>query len=159
MKGHGGALIRRLRRRRRPLALGRPIGEASPVKIFKTRTRVRYAETDAAGIVYYNNFFVYFELGRVEMFRELGLAYDWRLPIADTACRFRASARFDDSLEIHSFVEELRSKGFRIGCKVHRVEEGGALTLLAEGHTAMVTVGEDRRPVALPDDFRKALSA
>ena len=128
------------------------------MRIFKTRTRVRYAETDAAGIVYYNNFFVYFELGRVEMFRELGLAYDWRLPIAETACRFHASARFDEPLEIHSFVEELRSKGFRIGCKVHRLE-GEQLILLAEGHTAMVTVGEDRRPVALPDDFRKALSA
>lgn len=128
------------------------------MKIYRTRARVRYAETDAAGIVYYNNFFVYFELGRVELFRELGLAYDWRLPIAETACRFHASARFDDLLEIHSFVEELRSKGFRIGCKVHRVD-GEALTLLAEGHTAMVTVGEDRRPVPLPDDFRRALSA
>jgi acyl-CoA thioester hydrolase len=128
------------------------------VKIYRTRARVRYAETDAAGIVYYNNYFVYFELGRVELFRELGLAYDWRLPIAETACRFHASARFDDLLEIHSFVEELRSKGFRIGCKVHRVD-GEALTLLAEGHTAMVTVGEDRRPVPLPDAFRRALSA
>lgn len=128
------------------------------MRVFKTRTRVRYAETDAAGIVYYNNFFVYFELGRVELFRELGLAYDWRLPIAETACRFHASARFDDLLEIHSTVEELRSKGFRIGCKVFRLE-GEASVLLAEGHTAMVTVGEDRRPVALPDDFRRALSA
>lgn len=128
------------------------------MKIYRTRARVRYAETDAAGIVYYNNYFVYFELGRVELFRELGLAYDWRLPIAETACRFHASARFDDLLEIHSFVEELRSKGFRIGCKVHRVD-GEALTLLAEGHTAMVTVGEDRRPVPLPDAFRRALSA
>ena len=128
------------------------------MRVFKTRVRVRYAETDAAGIVDDNNFFVYFELGRVEMFRELELPYDWRLPIVETACRFHASARFDDSLEIDSSVEELRSKGFRIGCKVYRLE-GEERVLLAEGHTAMVTVGEDRRPVPLPDAFRHALSA
>lgn len=119
---------------------------------------MRYAETDASGIVYYNSYFLYFELGRVEMFRELGLPYDWHLPIVDTTCRFRASARFDDLLEIDSTVEEVRSKGFRIGCKVHRVTEGQPHELLAEGHTSMVTVGEDRRPVALPEAFRVAFA-
>ena len=134
------------------------------MKIFKTSTRVRYAETDAAGIVYYNNFFVYFELGRIEMFRELGLPYDWRLPIAETGAVFHASASFDDLLEIHSFVSQIRSKGFRIGCRVYRVDENGnggerKLTLLAEGFTAMVTIDESRRPVPLPDDFRRAFEA
>lgn len=124
--------------------------------IFRHRTRARYAETDASGIVYYNSYFVYFELGRIEMFRQLGLPYDWRLPIAETHCRFRSPARFDDLLEIHSFVAELRSKGFRIGHRVHRVEPQDALTLLADGFTAMVTVGEDRRPAPLPAAFRTA---
>ncbi|MCC6751479.1 MAG: acyl-CoA thioesterase [Deltaproteobacteria bacterium] len=129
-------------------------------RTFSTRTRVRFAETDASGIVYYNNYFVYFEVGRIEMFRELGLPYDWRIPIAETHCRFRASARFDELLEVHSFVEEVRSKGFRIGHRVHRVDgpdEG--LALLAEGYTAMVHVGEDRRPRLLPTEFRAALDA
>jgi len=129
---------------------------------FVTRIRARYCETDASGIVYYNSYFVYFELGRVEMFRELGLPYDWRLPIADAACRYHASARFDDLLEIHSFVEEIRSCGFRIGHRVFRVDETEAAaepTLLVEGHTSMVTVGDDRRPTPLPEAFRAALDA
>jgi acyl-CoA thioester hydrolase len=130
-------------------------------KLFVTRTRARYGETDASGIVYYNSYFVYFELGRVEMFRELGLPYDWRLPIADTACRYHASARFDDLLEIRSFVEEIRSCGFRIGGRVYRVIEADPAaepTLLVEGHTSMVTVDADRRPTPLPDAFRAALT-
>ncbi|GEM_PF-772535 len=126
------------------------------MRIFKTRTRVRYAETDAAGIVYYNNFFVYFELGRIEMFRELGLPYDWRLPIPETYAKFHASATFDDPLEIQSFVEETRRCGFRIGCRVFRVREGEEPVLLAEGYTSMVTVDEAKKPVPLPEAFREA---
>ncbi len=129
------------------------------MKVFTTRTRARYADTDTSGIVYYASYFLYFETGRVEMFRELGLPYDYRLPIVETSCRYRAPARFDDLLEIHSFVEETRSKGFRIGHKVHRVGADGTLELLVEGHTAMVTVGEDRKPVALPQQFRQAFDA
>ncbi len=129
------------------------------MRIFTTRTRARYADTDASGIVYYASYFLYFETGRVEMFRELGLPYDYHLPIVDTACRYRAPARFDDLLEIHSYVEEVRSKGFRIGHRVHRVEPEGSLQLLVEGHTSMVTVGEDRKAVALPQSFRDAFGA
>jgi acyl-CoA thioester hydrolase len=141
------------------------------MKVFKTQTRVRYAETDAAGIVYYGNFLVYFELGRIEMFRELGIPYNRRLPIAETYCKYHASARFDDLLEIHSSVTQLRSKGFRLGCRVYRIAEGEAgrqsdsatsnhakPVLLAEGYTAMVTVGDDHRPIELPEAFRRAFS-
>ncbi|MCC6898573.1 MAG: acyl-CoA thioesterase [Polyangiaceae bacterium] len=128
------------------------------MKVFSTRLRVRYADTDTSGIVYYASYFLYFETGRVEMFRELGLPYDYHLPIVETACRYRAPARFDDLLEVQSFVEETRSKGFRIGHRVHRVLDGGALELLVEGHTAMVTVGEDRRAVPLPLRFVEAFA-
>jgi acyl-CoA thioester hydrolase len=128
------------------------------MKRYKTRTRVRYAETDATGIAYYASYFLYFEVGRIEMFRELGLPYDARLPIAETTCRYRASARFDELLEIQSFVAELRSKGFRIGCEVYRVKDDGELELLVEGHTSMVTVGDDGKPAPLPEEFRAAFS-
>ena len=66
---------------------------------FRTQTRVRYAETDATGIVYYANYLIYFELGRIEMFRELGLSYDRHLPIVETGCRYHASASFDAPLD------------------------------------------------------------
>jgi acyl-CoA thioester hydrolase len=127
------------------------------MKIFTTRTRARYAETDASGIVYYNSYLIYFEVGRVEMFRELGLPYDARLPIVETRVRYRAPARFDELLEIHSFVEELRTRAFRIGHRVYRVGKDDGLELLVEGSTAMVTTDEARKPVPLPELFRRAL--
>lgn len=136
------------------------------MKTYTTRTRVRYAETDAAGIVYYNNFFVYFELGRVELFRELGLPYDWRLPIAETYCRYHASARFDDELEIRTSLKQVRSKGFRLGCEVYRLRPAngdsdgvGEPELLVEGYTAMVTLDDDGATVELPPAFRAAFDA
>ena len=126
------------------------------MRVFKTKTRVRYAETDATGIAYYNSYFVYFELGRIEMFRELGLTYDRHLPIVDTRCLYRASAEFDDLLEIHTFVEEIRAKGFRLGCEVYKIEEGSQAVLLVEGYTAMVTVDDDGNPVPIPKTYRLA---
>jgi len=124
---------------------------------YVTTTRVRYAETDASGIVYYANYFVFFELGRLAMFRELGLPYDWRLPIRDTYCRYHASARFEDELEIRTRVLEVRGKGFKLGSEVFRKGEGES-ELLVEGYTVMVTVDDDGEICELPEAFREAFS-
>jgi acyl-CoA thioester hydrolase len=124
-------------------------------RVFKAYTRVRYAETDASGIVYYNNYFVYFELGRIEMFRALGLVYDRHLPIAETSCRFLASARFDDELEIRTWLDGVRRCGFALASEVHRL--GPEPTLLARGVTAMVTADDQGRPIPLPPALRRAL--
>ena len=125
---------------------------APTMKRFSTTTRVRYAETDASGIVYYNNYFVYFEVGRVELFRQLGLPYDRRLPIVEARCRYHASARFDDLLRIETFVEQLRTRAFRIGSRVYRDRQ-----LLVEGHVAMATVDDQGQLIPLPDVFRETL--
>ncbi|MBN1771818.1 MAG: acyl-CoA thioesterase [Deltaproteobacteria bacterium] len=122
-----------------------------------TRLRARYAETDATGIVYYNAYFVYLEVGRIELFRELGLTYDRHLPIVETGCRYHASALFDDLLEVETSVAEVRSKGFRLDGKVFRVGADGSRTLLVEGFCSMVTVDDENRPVPLPPAFRAAL--
>jgi acyl-CoA thioester hydrolase len=126
------------------------------MRTFTTRLRARYAETDATGIVYYNVYFVYLEVGRIELFRELGLTYDRHLPIVETGCRYHASAVFDDLLEVETSVGEVRSKGFRLDGRVFRVEPDGTRTLLVEGFCAMVTVDDDNRPVPLPPAFRAA---
>jgi len=125
-------------------------------RVFTTRTRVRYAETDASGIVYYGSYFVYFELGRIEMFRALGLRYDHHLPIVETRCRFHASARFDDELEIRTRVERVGRTSFSIASEVHRM--GHEPALLARGVTAMVTVDDDVQPIPLPEGFRRAFA-
>ena len=128
------------------------------MRIHRTRLRARYAETDATGIIYYNSYFVYFEVGRVEMFRALGLPYDWRLPIVETHCRYRASARFDDLLEVETCVEEIRTRAFRMAQRVVRLPEapeGGPGELLVEGYTVMMTQDESG-PVPVPTAFRVA---
>lgn len=121
--------------------------------VFRTETRVRYVETDCAGIAHYASFFHWFEVGRMEMWRELGLPYFDQLPIVETFCEYKAPARFDDHLVIESWVAELRGKGFKIGHRVVRKEDGSAL---ARGHTSFVTVDADRRPVEVFPEFRKA---
>ena len=129
-----------------------------PDTTYTTHTRVRYAETDASGIVYYANYFVYFELGRLSMFRELGLPYDWRLPIRDTYCRYHASARFEDELEIRTRVLELRGKGFKLGSEVYRAADGAEPELLVQGYTVMVTLNDDGEIAPMPEAFVQALA-
>ena len=135
-------------------------GTVWPMQVFRTRLRARYAETDATGIVYYGSYFEYFEVGRVEMFRALELPYDWRLPIVETHCRYRASARFDDLLEVETAVEEVRTRAFRLGQRVYRISGGqagsDARELLAEGYTVMMTQ-DASGPCTLPREFRAAL--
>lgn len=130
------------------------------MRIFETFTRVRYAETDATAIVYYGNYFVYFELGRIEMFRELALPYDRRLPIVETHCRYHASAAFDEPLRIDTFLEEARQRSFRLGSRVYRLpDDDDEPLLLVEGWVSMVTVDDDNRPIPLPAPFREAFDA
>ena len=88
------------------------------MKVYKTQLRVRYAETDAAEIVYYSNFLIYFEVGKMEMFRELNLPYDRRLPMVEAHCDYKNTAKFDDLLEIHTTVPEVYTKGFKVESKI-----------------------------------------
>ena len=74
-----------------------------------TQVRVRYAETDQMGIVYYANYLIWFELGRVELLRSLGLAYSRLetdhgciLPVIEVHCRYRSPARYDDEILIET---------------------------------------------------------
>jgi len=122
------------------------------MKTFKTQVRVRYAETDAAEIVYYSNFFIYFEVGKMEMFRELDLPYDRQLPMIEAHCDFKIPARFDDLLEVHTTVPEIYEKGFKVVSKVFRVENT-KLIPLCEGFTIHITTDMDRKPKKVPKKF------
>ena len=125
------------------------------MKIYKSEVRVRYAETDAAGIVYYSNFFVYFEVGKMEMFRELGLPYDLRLPMIEAHCDFKNTAKFDDVLEIHTTVPEVYEKGFKVVSKIFRNDKG-KLTPIAKGYTIHLTTDKNRKVQKTPDYFKNA---
>jgi acyl-CoA thioester hydrolase len=123
------------------------------MKIFITRVRARYCETDAAEVLYYGSFMQYFEVGKMEMFRELGLPYRRDIPIVDTFCKYPAPAHFDELLEIRSWFDDIREKGFKVRCEVYRVEEDGKFTLVGEGYTSHVYKGPEGRAARLPQYF------
>ena len=103
--------------------------------------RVRYSETDQMGIVYYANYLTWFEVGRTEYCRILGTPYShWEkegilLPVVEASCRYKASARYDDRINITTWVDELKVSSIRFSYRVTREGDG---RLLAEGATVML---------------------
>jgi acyl-CoA thioester hydrolase len=125
----------------------------------QTRIRVRYAETDQMGVVYYANFFIWFEIGRVELLRQLGFQYkemeiddDCHIPVVEANCRYKSPARYDDELLLETTVLALRHTVIKFGYRLFR-PENDALTLLAEGETTHVTVNRSMRKVRLPQKY------
>jgi acyl-CoA thioester hydrolase len=129
------------------------------MKQFLTRIRARYCETDAAGVVYYGSFMHYFEVGKMEMYRELGLPYRYDIPILETYCRYPAPAYFDDLLEIRTWFDDIRPKGFKIRSEIYRVEGNETLVLVGEGYTTHIYIDDKRNPARLPEHYLKAFDA
>ena len=116
----------------------------------ETQTRVRYSETDKMGYVYYGNYPTYFEIGRVECLRTLGLPYSEMenqgvmLPVRNLNVDYKAPAMYDDLLTIKTTIIAL--KGSRIVFKYEIENEDGRL--LTIGETSLVFVNaENRRPI------------
>jgi acyl-CoA thioester hydrolase len=121
--------------------------------------RVRYAETDQMGLVYYGNYFIYFEVGRVEFMRERGVVYkqmevedDSLIVVAEATCRYRRPARYDDLLRIRTRVAEARRRVIRFAYDIFNDATG---ELLATGETVHVICDHQGRPKALPEKYRK----
>ena len=123
------------------------------MKTFKTEIRARYAETDAAGIVYYGNHFIYFEIGKVDMFRKLKLSYTKNIPIVETYCKYHSQIFFDDLLEIQTRVSEILEKGFKIESKIYNKENK---KLLAEGYTVHLSADDEGEIIKVPKIFLDA---
>lgn len=118
-----------------------------------TSVRVRYAETDRMGVVYYANYFVWFEVGRTEWLREAGWTYrdmeteGVSLPVIEAHCDYRRPARYDDRLEIRTRGALLSPVRVRFDYEVCR--QGDASTL-ASGHTVHAALDAGGRPARLP---------
>jgi acyl-CoA thioester hydrolase len=116
---------------------------SEPPYIVETDLRVRYAETDAQGIVYYANYLIWFEVGRVAYLRACGEDYreweaqGWGIAIVEEVCRYRAPARFDDPIRVRTSVSHVGSRSFRFDYEIVHAERGDSL---AEGHTVQVFV-------------------
>jgi acyl-CoA thioester hydrolase len=134
-----------------------------PAKRFPhcTRLRVRYADTDAMGVVYYANYLAYFEVGRVEFLRAAGADYraieDDGLIAAVTRadCRYLVPARFDDLLEIHTRTANIGRASMRFEYEIHRQSDSA---LLAHGFTEHALLDRSTlRPTRLPSAIRQAI--
>jgi len=125
----------------------------------ETTVRVRYAETDQMGVVYYGNYFIWFEIGRVELCRQLGFEYkrmetedDSFIVVADAHCRYKRPARFDDLLVIRTKVSESQRRTVRFDYEIIDQASG---ELLATGDTIHVICDRLGRPKSLPEKYRK----
>jgi acyl-CoA thioester hydrolase len=127
-----------------------------------TELRVRYAETDRMGIVYYANYLVWCEVGRVEFMRALGGSYaaleaqGYGLAVAEASVRYLAPARFDDPVRIETTLVGIRSRAVSFDYVISHAETG---TRFATAHTALVSIDGSGRPTALPADFRTRLES
>lgn len=127
----------------------------------ETPFRVRYAETDRMGVVYHANYLVWFEIGRTEFCRARGFAYkDMEendrayLVVAESYCRYKAPARYDDELVVRTHIAELRRRSVRFGYEIYRPSDG---TIIAEGETGHVVTDPNNRVITLPESYRIAL--
>jgi acyl-CoA thioester hydrolase len=111
------------------------------------------------GMVYYGNYYIYFEIGRVEYMRERGVAYkemelqdDSYIVVAESHCRYLRPARYDDLLRIRTSVAEARRRTIRFAYEILNDATG---ELLATGETLHVVCDGKGKPKALPEKYRK----
>ncbi len=126
-----------------------------------TELRVRYAETDRMGVVYYANYLVWCEVGRVELLRSLGRSYaaleadGIGLAVSEATVRYLSPARFDDVVRVATTLTGVRSRAVTFDYVITNAESG---TRLATAHTALVSIDSAGRLVAIPTEFRDALA-
>lgn len=123
--------------------------------------RVRYAETDKMGVVYHANYLVWFEIGRTEFCRARGFSYrdmeeseNAFLVVAESYCRYKAPAYYDDVLIVRTHITELRKRSLRFGYEIVRDEDG---RVIAEGETGHVVTNDTGRVRSLPPRFAELL--
>jgi acyl-CoA thioester hydrolase len=122
---------------------------------FKASFRVSWAETDAAHIVHFSNYFRFFERTEEELYRHLGFDFNdvigkhnIFLPRVEAFCQFKKPARFNDLLEVEMRVEEIKEKSIRYGFKIFNKESA---VLLANGYTVIVAVDKQTgKAAAIP---------
>ncbi len=129
----------------------------------ETKVRVRYAETDQMGVVYHSNHLIWFEVGRVELLRQLGFSYrdmereDGRyIAVAEVTCRYRAPVYYDEEVLIRTRLKSVRESVVIFSYELLRSERG---TLLAEGETTHIVTDSNMKIAALPEKYLRVFRA
>jgi len=127
---------------------------ASPAgPISESTFRVRYAETDAMGIVHHSRYLPWFEIGRTDWMRQAGLTYaefeamGFYLTVVEAGIRYQKPARYDDLVTVRTWLAEVRSRGLRIDYEV----VGAQGDVLVTGFTRHICITHDGTPVRLPE--------
>ena len=129
----------------------------------ETEIRVRYAETDKMGIVHHSNYLIWFEAGRSELCRARGFSYkamedqdNALMVVAESYCRYKSPAFYEDVLTVRTQVAEIRSRSIRFIYEVYRESDE---TLLAEGETLHLVTDENKKVRLIPEIYRERLLA
>lgn len=129
--------------------------------VAETTLRVRYAETDQMGYVYYGNYATYYEIGRVEALRSLGFSYRQleeevgvMMPVLELQVQYKAPAFYDEELRLETSIPEMPQSRMRFAYKLYNA----AGKLLNEGHTTLAFVNKSSgRPCRIPDSLKAVL--
>jgi len=137
------------------------MSEAEHYEWSETRLRVRYAETDQAGVVYHSNYLIWFEVGRVELCRDHGFNYrDMEkeagafLPVTEARVKYRTPAKYDDEIIVRTRVLEIRSRAIKFAYEVVRANDE---ILLAEGETHHIVMNGQGRARAFPPEYAEKM--
>jgi len=123
--------------------------------------RVRYAETDQMGVAYYANYLVWFEVGRSEFCRERGFRYvdlealGYRLVVTDVHCRYRSSARYDETVIVRTRLKDANKRMITFGYQILRKEQE---EVIAEGETQHICIDSNGKTKSLPGKFLVCLT-
>ena len=129
----------------------------------ETRLRVRYAETDQMGVVYHSNHLIWFEVGRVELMRQMGFSYrdmereDGRfIAVAEATCRYRAPVFYDEEVIVRTQLKTVRDSVIVFSYELTRADNGA---LLAEGETTHIVTDSTMKIASLPDKYLRVFRA
>jgi acyl-CoA thioester hydrolase len=129
----------------------------------EVRLRVRYAETDQMGVAYHANHFIWFEVGRVELLRQIGFSYrdmeqndNCHMPVVDARCRYRVPAVYDEEIIVRTHLRNVRESVVRFGYELRRANDG---RLLATGETLHIAVDSEKKVTSFPEKYVNALRA
>ena len=130
-----------------------------PASVHEQEIRVRYADTDQYGVVYYANYLVYFEVGRTEFMRAHGQTYrsleeaGIYLAVTEANCRYRASLRYDDRVLIQTWISGIGKTRMTFDYGIHRLESDERRQV-AEGFTTLACITADGKPQRIPEALR-----
>ena len=131
-------------------------------KTFKVKFRVRWVDTDAAGVMHFSNYFRYFEDTEIEFYRtlgsdfkEMGSKYGLWFPRVEAQCKYLSPCRFGDEVEVEMTIIELGEKHIKYGFKMENYTTGKTA---AEGYIVVVAASKkENRAVRIPEEMRQKI--